>query len=174
MRLLVTNEDVRKYRQLGKQLNSDNFDGRVLEVQENELTELLNDPLSYDLFDYLDNNWINQAGTFTRDSDRQFTAAALDLSLWVGYALKIGNLAFGIIKTAVFGGVDTIITLTDESEVLPTAITTIEYKIETKYIDLLNGTSYVKDAKTIRICLAWEWTEILERDLSVFSNNLNI
>lgn len=150
MILLITNSDVRNYRQLGKQLNEDNFSGRVREIQENELTELLNPALAYDFFNFLDNGYTNQAGTFTRDSDRQFTASTLDLSTWVGYSVKINDSYFGIVKTAAFGGTDTVITLTDESPVLPDSITTLAYSTETKYIDLLNGTTYESSGKTVR------------------------
>ena len=71
MKLLTTIEDIRQYRQLGKQTNEINFEGRVREVQDNELTELLNRPLAFDFFDFLDNvsNWTTQAGTFTRNSE---------------------------------------------------------------------------------------------------------
>lgn len=167
MKLLTTIDDIRKYRQLGKQLNTDNFEGRVREVQENELIELLGRALSYDFFNELDNNWISQAGTFTRNSDYQFTATGVDLSAWVGYALKINDSVFVIVKTAVFGGVDTIITV--EGYVLPTALTTIEYKAENKYIKLLNGTSYSFDGETInfnglRPFIAWKLLAIFVSD----------
>ena len=149
MRLLIDIPDVRLYRQLSKQLNEDNFEGRVREVQENELTELLNRALTFDFFNSLENGWSTQAGTFVRDSDRQFTATALDLSAWVGYALKINDTVFGVVKTAVFS-TNTIITLTDESTSLPTTISTVEFKTDAKYIKLLNGTSYTKDSNTIQ------------------------
>jgi hypothetical protein len=148
MRILTTISDVRKYRQLGKQVNQDNFNGIVREVQENELTELLNEPLSYDFFNYLENNWTEQAGTFTRDSDYQFTAANLDLSGWTDYALRINDEVFVIVKTAVFGGTDTIIVV--EGYILPETLTTIEYKAENNYVKLLNGTTYTVNNNTIK------------------------
>jgi hypothetical protein len=171
MKLLTTIEDIRQYRQLGKQLNTDNFEGRVREVQDNELTELLGRPLAFDFFNSLDNDWTTQAGTFVRDSDKQFTATALDLSSWVGYALKINDEVFGVVKTAVFS-VNTVITLTDDSTILPTTLTTIEFKTDAKYIKLLNGESYTKDAKTIqynglRPFISWKLLAIFLSDGSV-------
>ena len=167
MKLLTTIEDIRKYRQLGKQLNTDNFEGRVREVQENELTELLGRALSYDFFNELDNNWSTQAGTFTRDSDYQFKATGVDLSTWTDYAIKINDSVFVIVKTAVFGGVDTVITV--EGYILPTTLTTIEYKAENKYIKLLNGTSYSFNSETInfnglRPFIAWKLLAIFVSD----------
>lgn len=167
MKLLTTIEDIRKYRQLGKQLNTDNFEGRVREVQENELTELLGRGLSYDFFNELDNNWSSQAGTFTRDSDYQFTATGIDLSAWVDYALRINSDTFVIVKTAVFGGGDTIITV--EGCILPITLTSIEYKAENKYIKLLNGTSYSFNNETVnfnglRPFIAWKLLAIFVSD----------
>lgn len=176
MKLLTTIEDVRKYRQLGKQLNSDNFEGRVREVQDNELTELLNRALAFDFFDFLDNvsNWTTQAGTFTRDSDFKFTATGIDLSGWVGNSLRINNsnnsTVFVIVKTAVFGGSDTVITV--EGYILPTLLTTIEFSTENKYIKLLNGESYTRDSKTIKYkgirgFISWKLLAIFLSDGSV-------
>lgn len=150
MRLLTTITDIRKQRQLGKQLNDDNFEARVLEIQINELTELLNPALTYDLFNFLDNGFSNHTGTYTRLADRQFKAIAQDLTTWVGYSLRINNVEFGIIKTAVLNGVDTDITLTDESEILPDTISTVDYSTETKYINLLNGSDYEFEGNKIR------------------------
>ena len=150
MRLLITITDIRKQRQLGKQLNDDNFEARVLEIQLNELTELLNPALTYDLFDFLDNGFTNQPGTYTRTSDKVFKAVSQDLTVWIGYSLRINNTEFGIIKTAVLNGADTDITLTDESETLPDSISTIDYSTETKYINLLNGADYELYGNTIR------------------------
>lgn len=168
MRLLTTINDIRKYRQLGKQLNSDNFDARVREVQDNELTELLGRPLAFDFFNSLENDWTTQAGTFTRQSDTQFTAVGLDLSSWVGNALKINNTAFGVVETAVFG-VDTVITLTSDSDTLPDTLTIIEFKTDNKYIKLLNGTSYVNNSDTIqynglRPFISWKLLAIFTTD----------
>lgn len=148
MRILTTISDVRKYRQLGKQLNQDNFDGITREIQENELTELLGDALSFDFFNYLDNDWSLQAGSFVRNSDQQFTATALDLSSWAGRALRINDTTFVIVKTAVFGGPDTLITV--EGYVLPDTLTTIEYKLENNYIRLLNGDTYIVSKNPIK------------------------
>lgn len=176
MKLLTTIEDIRQYRQLGKQVNSDNFEGRVREVQDNELTELLGRPLAFDFFDFLDNvsNWTTQAGTFTRNSDFQFTAANLDLSGWVGNSLRINNsdnsTVFVIVKTAVYGGANTVITV--EGYVLPTLLTTIEFSTENKYTKLLNGESYTKDSDTIqynglRPFISWKLLAIFLSDGSV-------
>ncbi len=170
MKLLTTINDIRKYRQLGKQLNSDNFDGRVREVQENELTELLGRPLAYEFFDFLDNGWTTQAGTFVRDSITQITAAGIDLSSWVNYSLRINNNIFVIVTAAVFGGADTVLTVTGYD--LPETLTTIEYNTENKYIKLLNGTSYTKDSETIqynglRPFIAWKLLAIFLSDGNV-------
>lgn len=170
MRLLTTINDIRKYRQLGKQANTDNFEARVLEVQTNEFTELLGRALTYDLFNFLDNGFTVQAGAFTRNSDYQFTAAALDLSLWVGYSIRINDEVFVLVKTATFGGVDTIITV--EGYILPTLLTTIEYSTENKYTKLLNGTSYLNDGETIafnglRGFIGWTFLAILLADANV-------
>ena len=176
MKLLTTIDDIRQYRQLGKQLNTDNFEGRVREVQDNELTELLDRPLAFDFFDFLDNvtNWTTQAGTFTRNSDFQFTAASIDLSTWVDYSLRINNsdnsTVFVIVKTAVFSGGNTVITV--EGYILPTTLTTIEYSTENKYIKLLNGESYTKDSETIqynglRPFISWKLLAIFLTDANV-------
>jgi hypothetical protein len=171
MKLLTTIEDIRKYRQLGKQLNSENFEGRVREVQENELTELLGESLSYEFFDFLENNWNSQAGTFTRDSAMQFTAPGIDLSAWTSdYSLRINDNTFVSVVSAVFGGVDTIITVKGYD--LPEALTTIEYKAENKYIKLLNGESYTKDSETVsfnglRPFIAWKLLAIFITDGNV-------
>lgn len=169
MRLLITINNVRNYRQLSKQLNEDNFEGRVREIQENELTDLLGRALSYDFFNYLDNGFSNQSGTFTRDSDYHFTAAALDLSAWVGYGVKINDSFFGVIKTAVFGGVDTVLTLTDESDILPTTLTTIDYNSDAKYINILNGIVYNCSGDNIKFnglrpFIAWKLLAIFVMD----------
>lgn len=175
MRLLTTISDIRKRRQLGKQLNDDNFDARVREVQDNELTELLGRALSYDLFNFLDNGFTAQAGTFTRNSDFQFTATGIDLSALSGNSLRINDTTnnievFVIVATAVFGGVDTIITVA--GYILPTLINTVEFSAETKYINLLNGVSYTKDSKTIqynglRGFISWKFLAIFLSDGNV-------
>jgi len=146
--ILITINDVRKYRQLGKQLNDENFSGRVLEIQENELTELLGKPLSYDLFNYLETGWNAQAGTFTRISDTQFRAESIDLTAWLDYAIRINEDTFVVVKDAVLDTTDTILTI--EGYVLPTLLTTIEFKVVNNYVKLLNGTDYILDSKTIR------------------------
>lgn len=176
MKLLTTINDIRKYRQLGKQLNTDNFEGRVREVQENELTELLGNSLSYEFFDFLENNWNAQAGTFTRDSDTQLTAVGVDLSGWTSsYSLRINDTTnnkevFVSVVSAIFGGADTIITV--KGYVLPAILSTVEYKAENKYIKLLNGESYTKDSETIsfnglRPFISWKILAIFVMDGNV-------
>jgi len=170
MKLLTTIEDIRKYRQLGKQLNADNFEGRVREVQENELTELLGRELSYELFDYLDNNWIVQAGTFVRNSDTQFTALAMDLTSFVGYGLRINEETFVIIKAASLVLTDTIIEV--EGYILPALITTLEYKIAVDYLNLLNGKNYLLNSKMVsfnglRPFISWKLLAIFVGDGSI-------
>lgn len=169
-RILLTIEDVRKYRQLSLQKNSVDFEARVSEVQRNGLTDLLGRPLAYDFFNYLNNNWNSQAGTFTRDNDYQFTAVGVDLSSWVGYALRINDSVFNIVKTAIFGGADTIIVV--EGYKLPDALSTIEYKTDNNYIKLLNGTSYDYSGDTInydgiRAFMSWQLLAILTMDDNV-------
>ncbi len=173
-RILISITDVREYRQLGKQLNDDNFEGRSREVQDNSLTDLLGKPLTYDFNDYLENDWITQAGTFTRDSDYQFTVTGLDLSGWVDYALRINNTGtdetFVIVKTAVYGGSNTVVTV--EGYILPTTIDDLEYKTDNTYIKLLNGTDYVQDSKTIqfkglRPFIIWKFLAIFLSDANV-------
>lgn len=170
MKLLTTIEDIREFRQLGKQLNSDNFEARVREVQDNEFTELLGRPLAFDFFDFLDNGFTLQAGTFTRDSDTQFTASGDDLSAWVGYSLRINDTIFVVVTAAVFGSPDTIITV--EGYILPSTFTTIEFSTENKYIKLLNGESYTNSSKTIqfnglRPFISWKLLAIFLTDANV-------
>jgi hypothetical protein len=141
----------------------------VREVQENELTELLNRALTYDFFNSLDNGFSVQAGTFNRTSDRVFVAVGLDLSSWVDYAVKINNSSFGVIETAVFGGADTTITLTKQSDVLPESLNVVEYSNDSKYIKLLNGTTYTYDSNPvdfngIRPFLTWKLLAIFVSD----------
>lgn len=169
-RILLTIEDVRKQRQLSLQKNSVDFDARVLEVQRNGLTDLLGRALFYDFFNYLDNNWTEQVGTLTRDSDYQFTIAGVDLSSWVGCALRINDQVYNIVKTAIYGGSDTIITV--EGYKLPDTLTTIEYKTENDYIKLLNGSDYDYCSKTVRYeglrpFLSWQLLAILTMDDNV-------
>lgn len=170
MRILITNSDVRQYRQLGKQVNADNFSAIAREVQENELTELLGEALTYDLLNELDNNWNAQAGTFNRNSDYQFTAVGVDLSAWTDYALRINDEVFAIVETAVFGGADTIVTV--EGYVLPEVLTTVEYKAENKYIKLLNGSTYTNCGNTIkynglRPFISWTFLTIFTTEANV-------
>lgn len=169
MQILTTISDIRKYRQLGIQTNTDSFEGRIREVQENELTELLGRALSYDFFNFLDAGFTTQAGTFTRDSDTQFTAVGIDLSSWVGYSLKINSSVFVIVTAAVFS-TDTIITV--EGYVLPALLTVMEFSTENKYIELLNGTPCVLNGKTInfnglRPFISWKFLAIFISDGNV-------
>ena len=147
MEILLNNNDVRKYRQLSKQINNDNFNGHVRTIQFNQLSEVLGNALHYDFFNYLANSWTTQSGTFTVDSTTQITAAGIDLSTWSDYAIKINSTVFVIVETATFGGVDTVLTVTGYD--LPTTITNLEYKTENNYIKLLNGTAYTYENNTI-------------------------
>lgn len=172
MILLTTINDVRKYRQLGKQLNQENFDGRVREVQENELTELLGRPLSYDFFYSLENSWTNIVQSFERVSDTAFKILTVDLTatILVGYAIRINSDTFVIVKTSVFDATDTIVEV--EGYILPGTLTTIDYKAENKYIKLLNGYTYTKDSETInfnglRPFITWKLLAIFVADGNV-------
>lgn len=148
MMQLINNNDVRKYRQLGKQVNSDNFIGRVREVQENQLTELLGAAFAYDFENYLGSGWTTQAGTLTRISDYVFEIATLDLSAWTDYALKINSEVFVIVESAVFDGSKTTFIVIGYE--LPSSLTTLEYRTENNYVRLLNGTAYIYNGKTCR------------------------
>ena len=148
MKILINNSDLRKYRQIGKQVNADDFNGKSREIQENQLTELLGEALSYDFFNYLDNDWDSQEATFVRNSDYQFTATEVDLSSFVNYALKINDEVFVIVKTATLVGYDTVLTV--EGYELPETIVTLKYKSESNYIKLLNGTSYIVNSNPVK------------------------
>jgi len=172
MILTTSINDVRKYRQLGKQLNSDNFDGRVREVQENELTELLGRALSYDFFNSLENSWTNISQTLTRVSDTIFKVLAVDLSATIlaGYAIRVNENTFAIVKSCTFTTPDTVIEV--EGYELPDILTTIDYKAENKYIKLLNGYTYTEDSKTIkynglRPFISWKLLAIFAGDGNV-------
>jgi len=159
MRPLITISDVRKIRQLGKQLNSDNFEGRVNEVQIYQLDGLLGSALVHVLMDYLDNNWTLSVDNFTRNNETQLTAIGVDLSGWVNYAIKLNDSVFVTVKSATFGGVDTILIV--DGYKLPEVITTVEFRVDNEYTLLLNGTSYVNsEGNTVkynglRNFLAW-------------------
>ena len=87
MQILINISDVRKYRQLGKQINADNFNGHVRTIQENQLTELFGDVLAYDFFDFLDNGFSDLSQTYLTTSSTTFKATDVDLSSYSGYAL---------------------------------------------------------------------------------------
>ncbi len=172
MKILTSINDIRKYRQLGKQLNSDNFEGRVREVQENELTELLGRGLAYDFFNSLENNWTNISGTFERVSDFTFKVLTVNLtsSILVGYAIRVNENIFAIVKSCSFDSTDTIIEI--EGYELPLVLTLVDYKIDNKYIRLLNGCTYIIDAETInfngiRPFISWKLLSIFVADGSI-------
>lgn len=172
MILLTSINDIRKYRQLGKQLNQENFEGRVREVQENELTELLGRALSYDFFNSLETNWTNIVQTFERISDVSFKILVIDLSATIlpGYAIRINENTFVIVKTCTFDTTDTIIEI--EGYNLPDVLTIIDYKAENKYIKLLNGCPYTKDTHFInfnglRPFISWKLLAIFTADGNV-------
>ena len=141
MRTLLQISDVRKVRQLSKQLNNDAFTGRVNEVQNYQLEYLLGNELFYDFSLYLEAGWLTSTETFTRDSTTQITASNVDLSSWLNYALKVDSETFVNVKSAVFGGVDTVLIV--EGYDLPETITLIEYRADNDYTLLLNGTTYI-------------------------------
>ncbi len=143
---LINIQDVRKYRQLSKQVNSDNFNGRVLEVQDNQLSEFLGDALFFDLFDFLENNWTAQISVFTRITDYVFECDG-DFSALQSNSLRINSEIFSICESAFFDGIKTTITIT--GYVLPEIITILESKIETKYLNLLNGCTYLLGSNSV-------------------------
>ena len=148
MKILLTISDVRQYRQLSKQVNTDSFEGHVRSVQQNQLCELLNPALCYDFFNFLDNGFSSYTGTWSRDSVNQITIVGADVSSWVNYSLKINDNIFVIVSSAIFGGIDTILTVTGYD--LPTTITTLSYSTENKYVKLLNGDTYIYDSNIIQ------------------------
>ena len=160
---LLTISDVRDFRQLGKQLNTDNFTARVKEIQDNQLRELLGEDLFFDFQSYIENSWNVSAETFVRDSVTQLTASGVDLSSWAGYGLRINSNIFVSVDTAAFGGVDTIITVSGYD--LPSTIISVEYKTENAYIRLLNG--YDKNTNGLRGFMSWHLLNIylLDGDL---------
>jgi len=182
--ILVTNNDVRKFRQLGKQTNLDNFTARAREVQTNELTELLGNALVYDFFNFLSTGFILSSDTFVRTSDTKITATGVDLTAWVGYSLKLNGGIYVVVTAAVFT-TDTLITvvgnnLTNETDTngvldikyIPDTLTTIEYSEENKYIKLLNGTSYTNNSDTIQFnglrgFISWKFLAIFLSDANV-------
>ena len=148
MKLLISIDDVRNnYRQLGKQVNEENFNGHVREAQENTLDELLGRAMAYAFYSFLENGFSESSETFTRNTDNQLTAEGVDLSVWAGYSLKINDNIYVLVYSAVFGGVDTIIKVLGYT--LPTTLTKIEFSSENKYTKLLNGTAYELNNKTI-------------------------
>jgi len=148
MKLLINIDDVRNnYRQLGKQVNEENFNGHVREAQENTLDELLGRAMAYAFYSFLENGFSESSETFTRNTDNQLTAEGVDLSVWAGYSLKINDNIYVLVYSAVFGGVDTIIKVLGYT--LPTTLTKIEFSSENKYTKLLNGTAYELNNKTI-------------------------
>ncbi len=180
--ILVTNTDLRKLRQLGKQVNIDNFTARAREIQTNEFTELLGAALIFDFFNFLENGFTLSNDTFVRTSDTQITATGVDLSSWVDNSLKLNNGIYVLVTAAVFSGGNTLITVignnltneTDENGVLlikylPDTLTTIAFSTENKYTKLLNGTSYTKDSDTIqynglRFFIGWKFLAIFTMD----------
>lgn len=182
--ILVTNNDIRKFRQLGKQTNLDNFTARAREVQTNELTELLGNPLMFDFFNFLSTGFTLSTDSFVRTNDTQLTATGVDLTAWIGYSLKLSGGIYVVVTAAVFT-TNTLITVTgnnltnetDENGVLdikylPDTLGTVEFSTENKYTRLLNGESYTKDSKTIqydglRGFISWKFLAIFLSDANV-------
>lgn len=140
MRILINISDVRKYRQLSKQVNSDSFSGHARTIQQNQLSELLGIELFTDFINFLDSGFTNYAGTFTIDSATKITVSGADVSSWVNYSLRLNNDTFVVVDSAVFGGVDTVLTVSGYD--LPTNVTTLDFSTENKYTKLLNGETY--------------------------------
>lgn len=148
MNQLISISDVRKYRQLGKQINADSFSGHVLTIQENELTELLGDALSYDMFNFLENGFTDVNETYEYINSNTFKILDADKTDLFNSSLKINDNIFVIITNVIFNSTDTIITVSGYD--LPTTITSVANSLETKYIELLNGTTYMKDNDTVK------------------------
>jgi len=148
MKILISIDDVRNnYRQLGKQVNEENFNGHVREVQENNLNQILGQTLTFDFYNFLENGFTLSSETFVRDSTKQLTATNVDLSTWVAFSLKINDNIYVVVDSAVFDGTDTIIKVSGYD--LPTILTTIEYSSENKYTKLLNGCISSENSKPI-------------------------
>jgi len=163
MTQLLTISDVRNFRQLGKQVNADNFTARVKEVQDNQLCELMGSDMYTDFSTYIDDSWNTSSETFVRNSYTQMTATNVDLSSWVGYGLRINSTVFVTVESATFGGTDTIIIVSGYD--LPETLTTTEYKTESKYLSLLNGAD--KNTNGLRGFMSWHLLNIylLDGDL---------
>jgi len=145
---LITKTDVRtESKQIGKQINDISFDAYVTRIQKRQLRELFGDALFYDFINFLENDFTSYSGTFTRDSTTQITVTNDDVSSWNGYSLKLNDNVFVIVDNAVFGGTDTILTVSGYD--VPTILTTVSYSSETIYTYLLNGQEYTYDNNTI-------------------------
>ena len=169
MTILITINDIRQYRQLGKQINQENFDGRIREIQENELTELLGKELSFDFFNFLENGWTNVSETFTRVSNTVFKITGIDLSLIIlpGYSIRVNENTFVMVKSCSFDATDTIIEV--EGYILPAILTLIDYRLENDYTKLLNGTIYSKNGNNlkfngIRPFISWKFLAVYISD----------
>ena len=169
MTILTIINDIRQYRQLGKQINQENFDGRIREIQENELTELLGKELSFDFFNFLENGWTNIDETFERVSNTVFKITEIDLSAIIlpNYSIRINENTFAMVKTCTFDATDTIIEI--EGYILPTTLTIIDYRSENDYIKLLNGTIYSKNGNNlkfngIRPFITWKFLAVYISD----------
>ena len=172
MRLLINLNDIRKYSQFSKEANTTARNGHIFSVQENQLQGLLKPALYYDLFNYLNNDWLSDATVYERVNDTQIKAIGVDLSAFAGYALRIDNSTFVTVKSAVFG-IDTVLTvegnnLTNEEnsvKYVPDTFTTIEYKDNSDYLKLLNGTTYIYNRKInyfngLRPYLIWHFLNV--------------
>jgi hypothetical protein len=155
--ILLTIDDVRKYRQLGKQKNLDSFFGRVREMQDNQLFDLLGAAMHYDFFNFLQNGFTPYVATaFVKLSNTEITIEAADVTNLIDYAIRINEDIFGIVTGAIFDGTDTVLTIsgnslsTEITQIVPNTITSLAYSVDTEYINLLNGTTYIYNSVTYR------------------------
>lgn len=168
--ILINKTDVRKYRQISKQVNDDGFNARARAVQDTELCDLLGDALFYAFMSFLGVGWIAYAGTVTRTSDTEITIEGADVSGWLNYSLKLNNDTYVIVVSANYDGTDTVLTVTgnnltntpNTTNYVPATITDLAFKTENAYTKLLNGTTYTLDSNTvlyqgIRPFLSWHW-----------------
>lgn len=140
--ILLSIADVRKYRQISKQTNTDNFNGHLRSIQQTDLTDLLSDGMYYDLQSYLTTGWTAQSATsYTRNSNYMLTAVGADLSALNGQAIRLNENDFFVVTGAIYGGTDTAIYVNTYREI-PSTITSLESKAETNYVNLLNGSDY--------------------------------
>jgi hypothetical protein len=123
-------------------MNDSSFNGHANTVQQNQLRDLLGAALYRDFFNELDNNWTTKTGTITKESDTVIKIAGEDTTsiILADYGLKVNDDVFLTVVSTNYDATDTFITVTGYT--VPDTITLLEYKSDSKYMKLLNGTVY--------------------------------